>query len=334
MAKREKNIVDESTTEQEEDGWDKDGDLPIAEPPTEEVAEDPALADIMPDEEPLAGQKTVEEVVAEKEAEAEERASGQPSTAPPLPQPVAAVAHPEASPEHLDISDPQTAGVISTMQRELADVKRELNAVRTQAATTDGVTDAKSGGYPWQYFKKPIKEGDPESGWIVCAPGGKTITGHQAVGAFVRSLQKGRKALYNYGPCPTPNETGFGGALVPLLRNGGAKEIPASQILAFKWHVNPPLPDLVWPQLDEVIEDVRHFVCGDCDLELWFMKDNANTIRACFRHLRNPTERNGHGYQRAAALDTLHLQNLEFSGREEIISGDNDPRKVLQPAQG
>lgn len=287
---------------------------------------DPALAASMPEEEPLATQKTVEDVLAEKDAEATARASGQPP-------PEAPSAHPEASPEHLQISDPQTAGVISSMQRELQDLKGELNAVRTQAGSKDGVSDTKTGGYPWQYFKKEEKEGDPEAGWVVCSPGGKTPTGHQAVGAFVRSLQKGRKPLYNYGPCPTPNQTGFGGAMVPLLRNGGAKEFPPSQILAFKWHVNPPLPDLVWPQLDEVIDDIRHFVCGDCDLELWFMKDNSATIRACFRHLRNPTERNGHGYQRAAALEALKELNLDFSGREEVISGARDPRQVLKAAQ-
>ena len=300
------------------------------EPITEELTEqgDPALADIMPDEEPVSAQRTVEEVLAEKEAEREARVSGQPAQA---------AAHPEMSPEHLDISNPQTAGVISTLQSEIDKLRQEVNQVKAQANTQDGVTDAKGGGYPWQYFKKEEKEGDPESGWVVCAPGGKSQFGHQAVGAFVRSLQKSRTPLYNYGPCPTPNDAGGGGKqILPLLRNGGAKEIPPSQVLAFKWHVNPPIPDLKFPQVDAVLEDIRHFVCGDCDLELWFMKDNSNTIRHCFRHLRNPTERNGHGYQRAAALEVLHSQNLEFAGREEISGGEGarDPREVLQPAQG
>ncbi len=153
----------------------------------------------------------------------------------------------------------------------------------------------------------------------------------------MRSLQKGRTPFYIYGRCPTLNDAGGGcKQIIPLLRNGGAKEIPSSQVLAFKWHVNPPIPDLKFPQLDAVLEDIRHFVCGDCDLELWFMKDNGNTIRHCFRHLRNPTDRNGHGYQRAAALEVLHAQNLEFAGREEVSGGEGarDPREVLQPAQG
>lgn len=300
--------------------------------------ENPAVAEMLSEQEPVAAQRSVEEVIAEKEAEREARISPTPTAVPieseatqPLPP------HPEMAPEHLDISNPQTAGVISTLQGEIDKLRREVNQVKTQANTQDGITDARGGGYPWQYFKKAEKEGDPESGWVVCAPGGKTQSGHQAVGAFVRSLQKGRTPLYNYGPCPTPNDAGGGGKqIIPLLRNGGAKEIPPSQVLALKWHVNPPIPDLKFPQVDAVLEDIRHFVCGDCDLELWFMKDNSNTIRHCFRHLRNPTDRNGHGYQRAAALEVLHSQNLEFAGREDVSGGEGarDPREVLQPAQG
>ncbi|KKL46998.1 hypothetical protein LCGC14_2339980, partial [marine sediment metagenome] len=154
--------------------------------------DDPALADMMPDEEPIAAQRTVEEVLAEKEAEREARTvpvdqSAEESLVIGADAQFARLPHPEMAPEHLDISNPQTAGVISTMRSEIDKLKREVNQVKTQANTQDGVTDGKSGGYPWQYFKKAEKEGDPESGWVVCAPGGKTQSGHQAVGAFVRS---------------------------------------------------------------------------------------------------------------------------------------------------
>lgn len=214
----------------------------------------------------------------------------------------------------------EEASAMVNMQKELADLRSEVKVMKAtskkQAEAQSG--DEGAGGWPYQYYKNPDKnvvgEKHQQAGWIIIGMGGATPKGRRNVGAISGFMSKGLKPLTDYGVCDAPSalvvKYGKYGILMPFLEAGGAVEVPVSQVLAYGWHKNPPIPGLIFPQYEEVKGSELEFLCEDCDLQLWFIKEDQDTTRACFFHLRN-----AHQYSRAEAVLALQAQNLPTLAR-------------------
>ena len=209
-------------------------------------------------------------------------------------------------------TDPSIAAALAALQRELADAKREISTLTKRAANED----QGEGGYPFMFYKRP-NDGGPMSGWIVVASGGVgPQTGGRDVGSYATLLGKGFKPLPRYGIVGSPATYPKPGAqFVTFLQNGGAKDVPASQVLQLRWHIEPPLVGTVFPQYEKALaeEHVRHFMCdeGGCDRNFWFMDDDSETAGACLDHLRRV-----HEYKFAEARALLKEQGINMSASQ------------------
>lgn len=230
-----------------------------------------------------------------------------------------------------DVDAPEPAGVEieelkgPTMPELTPDVVQMLEGMRQQIAKLeaqvqagpvgdagDVVQDAGPSGWPWQYYKRPEVEGGLMSGWIVAGPGGATPRGQRDAGSYTKYTGgKGFKALTKYGACPVPNSPVGSRVFITMLENGGAQEFPVAQVVAYKWHVDPPIPGLTFPDYEANKDRVRHFMCDDCDHEVYFVEDDREVALSCFRHLRNDSKDGRHGMRREEAVMVLRSQGIE-----------------------
>lgn len=207
--------------------------------------------------------------------------------------------------------DPGVAEVLAQMQGEIRRLSQELDESRVRQTTPDEA-DSGPGGYPWQYYKRPIIE-DPRnsgslmSGWVTVGPGGAAAGGRRDVGSFAFYSAKGFRPLTDYGVAPIPSDVAgqIGGEFLPILRNGGVREFPVTQILAYKWHIEPPIPGLVFPQYEALRDSVQAYLCDECDLELFFLPEDEQVPQAAFKHLRQT-----HDYTRQEATLALRGQGI------------------------
>lgn len=210
--------------------------------------------------------------------------------------------------EATEVADPTTAAVIANLQSEIQQLKRDQRSIlkRQEAEDAQG-----TGGYPFMFYQRP-KDGGAASGWIICANGGVGPTsGGRDVGTYSALLGKGFKPLPRYGIVGSP--AGYhgraGSQYVPFFQNGGAKLVPASQVLALKWHVSCPLPGTVFPEYEKVKDSISHFECdeGDCEFDLWFLPEDQRTAGACISHLRGR-----HEYKMDEARAVLRSQGIAY----------------------
>lgn len=225
--------------------------------------------------------------------------------------------------EGMQIDNPTMARIVGQLQEQISDLKGQLNNVaQGQASQQDGTMDLGPAGFPWQYYRRPDR--GLQAGWVIAAPGGATPSGKRSSGKFVRYMAKGMKPITAYGNCQPPSAYRDGGQqMVPMLRAGGAREFPAAQVLAHKWHIRPPLPGTVFPEYEKVKDHVRHFECDDCDFDIWMLEDDKETGMACFRHLRKDSGDGRHNYGRREATAILKEFGLPFSaGRYAALTED------------
>jgi hypothetical protein len=202
--------------------------------------------------------------------------------------------------------DPTVAQVMGQMQRELDRLKLDLAQTRTAGpgAAQDAI-DSGPGGYPWQYYRRR-EDGGLMSGWIVTAPGGAAPGGRRDAGSFALYSAKGHRPLMNYGVAPVPSDVHRpGGEYATFIQNGGAREFPAAQVVALKWHINPPIAGTVFPEYEKVKDQVKEFHCEECDFEIYFLPEDKAVPRACFGHLRQ-----SHQYNRTEATLVLRAQGI------------------------
>ena len=248
----------------------------------------------------------------------------------PKPSPLRNLTSPTAT------TDPTLASAIAQMQAELAAARREISLLQKKSVDAD----AGAAGYPRMYYRRP-KDGGPMSGWIVCAQGGVgPQTGGRDIGTYAILVGKGFKPLPMYGITgPAGSNKGFGGDYIAFLQSGGAKEVPASQVIQLRWHVKPPLPGTVFPQYEAVKDQVVHFLCdeGGCDTEFWLLPEDQITAGACLDHLRR-----NHDYKYNEARAVLKDQGIPFRTsrvREAIEAKENkktrrELREELEDEEG
>ena len=220
--------------------------------------------------------------------------------------------------------DPSVAATIARMQEEISRLTRDVQK-QSKRMTEQDEAELSEGGFPWQYYKRP--ERGPEAGWVVTAPGGEARPGRLDASARAIYMTKGFKVLTDYGVAPIPSDASSGRQYITMLENGGAREFPASQVLAFKWHLTPPLPGTVFPQYEARKADVLAFVCDECDCELFFLPEDMDTPRSAFNHLRQ-----GHQYNRQEAMLALEAQGIKNVAPYAIKAASNTPTVAPAPA--
>jgi hypothetical protein len=203
------------------------------------------------------------------------------------PEPVAEV----SVPTNVEGATPETVeGIIEKALRardaEVSALREELNQVKAGQGQESGLLDGQAsvGGYPWMFWRKPQTWPDATSrGWIVCLPGGPTPNGNRDAGSYTLYLKKGFIPITKYGYVEPPKVPEGVVQFYPLFRAGGAKEFVASQVIAHKWHVNPPLPGLKFPQYEAIKDTIINFVCEACGHTLFFMPEDRGLAGEAYR---------------------------------------------------
>lgn len=119
------------------------------------------------------------------------------------------------------------------------------------------------------YWRKP-------NGWIVVA--------QAHANAFREYVMRGFKPLEKYGfisaKAGSPDEHLASAAALERLLTlpGGIAEFPPEQIIEYRWHLDPPIEGLKFPQMEGV--DVDVFECPECEDAIFFK------ITDLVKHLR------------------------------------------------
>jgi len=242
-----------------------------------------------------------------------------------------AQANPPEPQETLTMTPPDAAQypagaalVISQMQQQIETLRREVASVKVSAAADGGEVITGDSSFPWQYYKKPERANDPQSGWITCGPGGALSTGQRDIGSVMHYMGKGMKVISQYGTAPQPSQTYRtpGGQYIRMLENGGAREFPVSQILQLKWNIKPPIPGIVFPQLEAVRDRIKVFTCYECDpglaFEVYCLDDDRLAPRIFLTHLMRL-----HEMRRDEALAAVREQGFTI-GRAAAVEAERD----------
>lgn len=199
---------------------------------------------------------------------------------------------------------------------EVAALRAELDTVKT-ASASGGMFDeqASVGGYPWMYWKKPENwPAKGERGWIGIGPGGPTPKGNRDAGSYTLYLRKGLIPVTRYGYIEPPKEPNALHTFLPILRKGGAREFPASQVIAFNWHINPPVPGIIFPQYEAVKSGVINFVCEACGHTLYFLADQQGIAGENYRaHLMK-----AHQYPFREAAEAVRQSGLTLTSYRPV----------------
>jgi hypothetical protein len=197
---------------------------------------------------------------------------------------------------------------IAARDAEVQALRQELEQLKTKVSSDgflgEGDDQISVGGYPWMYWKHP------ETGWITIGPGGPTPNGNRDVGSYTLYLRRGFIPLTSYGVYVEPPKTPRAAdQYIPLLRAGGAREFPASQVLAYNWHIRPPLPGIKFPQYEAIKDQVVTFVCEACGHQLFFAPgEKAQAGEAYRSHLMNQ-----HKYPFREAAEAVKVAGLTFA---------------------
>ncbi len=188
------------------------------------------------------------------------------------------------------IVEAATASLNASHKAEVDALRSEIDAVR-QEGREGRVVDynESAGGYPWMYYRKPAAWPDVQTrNWITMGPGGAGKDGHRDNGSFVLYVKKGFIPLTKYGQCPVPVSNKVSDTYSEFIKKGGAKEFPASQIVAYQWHRNNPFirQGVRWEQLDGIIDKLKSWTCEYCGFRLDFMPDDPMVGQAYMIHLR------------------------------------------------
>ncbi len=223
-----------------------------------------------------------------------------------------------------------TAEALGLMQDQIRKLEGDVAKGRVELQPRDG--DRGESGLPWTYYKKP-------DGWVVCAPGGAASTGKfagvRSTTAYTTYLNKGFKHLSEYGPgsiTAPPGATrhlGPGHEFVRLLQAGGAKEFDIKQVLAYNWHIRPPIAGITFPQYEEAKDQVLLFECPDCDYEFYALDDDVEQQRSAFRHLRRNQDDGRHGYPREEASMVLESQGFPTFARHAAEAKRRSIEKMM-----
>ena len=211
--------------------------------------------------------------------------------------------------------------ILQAFRAEIEALRSEVARLRSSGGEIK-VDEGGVGGYPWMYWRRPVRPGDPLSGWITIGPGGATPRGARDTGSYNLYLKKGFQPITKYGYINPPSSEKGWYDFIHLIRQGGAHEFPVSQILAYRWHIHPPVPGVKFPQLEEVADAIQHAVCPQCDFDVWAPPDDASIGNRLFEHLWQV-----HGFDPEDAEEFVHKQGFTYV-RQQITDEETVRRNV------
>lgn len=68
-----------------------------------------------------------------------------------------------------------------------------------------------------------------------------------------------------------------------IMQRDGAKEFPVDQIIAFRWHLNPPYKEVTFPQLEGVA--ITNYPCPECDKGIFSSTNSLEAAEQLRTHL-------------------------------------------------
>ncbi len=113
------------------------------------------------------------------------------------------------------------------------------------------------------YWRRP-DDGTPRARWIT--------SGQHNASAFMHNARKGMVPLLEYGVFKSSvassdkNGHPWNAHAEPwrlIFQMGGAREFPASQVIAYRWHIQPPYGGVNFPQLEGM--DIDIIECPECE---------------------------------------------------------------------
>lgn len=197
----------------------------------------------------------------------------------------------------LGVADPEAlqqllSHATGALQAEIQALRAELQTVQSAVhAGKDGMfgEDASTGGYPWQLYRFPKDYGtdNSRSGWLAVLPGGATPKGNRDAGSYTWMLKKGLIPITKYGPAPVPVTSRGADVFLNFFTRfpSFAGEFPAAQVVAYNWHVAPPIKGLRFPQYEAIAGTVMNVICEACGEPFWFMPNDREAGPAYLRHL-------------------------------------------------
>jgi len=244
------------------------------------------------------------------------------------------VSNPESNPEQVSIPVPPPVQLpsvenldavqaiiqqaMAARDAEVSALRQELQAIKVNTSAQTANDAQGAGGYPWMFWRKPQTWPDTQSrGWLSIGPGGPTPAGNRDTGSYNLYLRKGMTPVTKYGYINPPVDPEARKIFMPLLRKGGAIEFPASQVIAFKWHIDPPIEGLTFPQYELVKGTVINFVCEACGHTLYFMPTEKAVAGENYRAHLMVT----HKYPFREAAEAIRLSGFVARPFAQDISG-------------
>ena len=172
------------------------------------------------------------------------------------------------------------------------------------------------------------------NGWIVTAPIWPTFRGDMEYKGCVHLPQYGAFTIDQPWGVPNKDARGarFNSAIEPwrvIFQKGGAKEFPVEQVIAFRWHINPPYAEVTFPQLEDV--EVHDLWCPECENVVFSALSEKGAVDQLRRHLTAGKD-NAHSYKPTdlLALGTQWDMDFGFTG----VGGKAVRRKERATAKG
>lgn len=204
---------------------------------------------------------------------------------------------------------------------EIQALRAELETVKNSArAGADGMLldeNASIGGYPWMLWRKPDTWPDTGSrGWVTAGPGGATPNNNRDAGSYTRYLKKGMIPITRYGYVEPPKSEKVQDqfrALFKAYGNAFAAEFPASQVIAYKWHLNPPYPGIKFKQYEDMKTQIKHFTCEACGEQFFFLPTDSEAGNVYRAHLMAR-----HKYEFRDTRDALKAEGLSATPYRQV----------------
>lgn len=195
------------------------------------------------------------------------------------------------------------------MRAEMEALRGEVQQVRSNSTADGEKVDLSNaiGGYPWQYYRVGPRF-PANKGWIMVLPGGASSRGNRDSHAYAHYLKKGFIPINKYGAAPNPESERGWERFIPLLRKGGAAEFPADQIIAYKWHLNPPVRGIKFPQYEAVAASVKSYVCEACGLTQYYLPEDREVGSTYRGHLMK-----AHQYPFREAAEAVKTSGLSLT---------------------
>jgi hypothetical protein len=154
----------------------------------------------------------------------------------------------------------------------------------TQAPTTGSMGTGKSDERVI-YYRKP-SNGGPEDGWIVWGDSESgTKLRDRAILGFTPMFKYGTITCYMDREQKIPDPGSVWG---PILRHpDGPAEFPISQIVALRWHIDPPIKGMKFPQLAPPIKIIQ-YQCPECSRAPFAeLRDGDKVILSAIKSMGN-----------------------------------------------